>query len=380
MTDSSLDLYSIAAPGLERITASELVALGITPGATARGGVAWRGAMRDLYSANLWLRTATRVLVRVSRFHAGSFAELERRSKAVPWGRFVRARDRARFRVACHKSALYHSDAVAQRLGESIAASTGCSVAGDAEDVEDDATAAEQLFIVRVDHDSVTISADSSGALLHKRGYRQALAKAPLRETLAAAMLLSSGWKGADPLLDPLCGSGTIPIEAALISRNIAPGVNRDFRFERWPGFDAETWGGLRQAAIAGVVESAASAIFASDRDAGAVDAAISNSERAGVSADVQISQQPLSAAFLPGDSSGWILTNPPYGVRVGTDVRNLYAALGSMMKTSFAEWRLGLLTASPDMERQLELPMERVFETQNGGIPIRFLRNVIVG
>jgi putative N6-adenine-specific DNA methylase len=381
MADSSADLYLVTAPGLEHITAAELIALGMTPGGETHGGIAWRGTMRDLYRANLWMRTTTRVLLRASRFHAGSFAELERRAKTVPWGRFVRARDSVRFRVTCHKSALYHSDAVAQRLGESASAVTGCTFTGapESEDQEPEeqqpaATIGEQLFIVRIDHDTVTVSADSSGVLLHKRGYRQATAKAPMRETLAAAMLLSSGWRRDQPLVDPLCGSGTIPIEAALIARNIAPGINREFRFERWPGFDRTAWETLRGEALAGASDSVPASILASDRDAGAIAATMSNAVRAGVGGDVQIAQQSLSATSPTDRRSGWLITNPPYGVRLGTDVRNLYARLGSMMRTSFAGWNLGILSADAELDRQLGIPLERMFETKNGGIAIRFL------
>lgn len=376
MADTLLDFYSITAPGLEQVMASELALLGIDQVRQTRGGVAWHGAGRDLYRANLWLRTATRVLVRVSSFHASSFAELERRAKHVPWGRFVRARDHVRFRVTCHKSALYHSDAVAERLMESAAAATGCAAVTDPEALEDhEGMSAEQLFVVRIDHDTVTLSADSSGTLLHKRGYRQASAKAPMRETLAAAMLLSSGWQSSQPLLDPMCGSGTIPIEAALIARRIAPGIHREFRFERWPGFDRGTWTELRDQAMSGTLDRAPASIVAADRDPGAIAATASNADRAGVSADLKLLQQPLSAS-APGDASerGWIITNPPYGVRIGTDVRDLYAKLGSMMREEFRDWQLGILSAGPELEQQLRLPLERVFETKNGGIPIRFM------
>lgn len=376
MADTLLDLYSITAPGLEQVTALELGRLGIGPVKQSHGGVAWRGKMRDLYRANLWLRTATRVLVRVASFHAASFSELERRAGTVPWGRFVRARDHVRFRVTCHKSALYHSDAVAQRLMESASAATGCASVADPEALEDhEGTSGEQLFVVRIDHDTVTLSADSSGILLHKRGYRLASAKAPMRETLASAMLLSAGWAPGQPLLDPMCGSGTIPIEAALIARRAAPGLHREFRFERWPGFGSALWGELREDALSGILESAPAPIVAADRDAGAIAATMANADRAGVSADLEIVQQPLSAS-MPGDwkKPGWMITNPPYGVRVGTDVRNLYAKIGSLMRGPFQDWKLGILTASPELDRQLELPLERVFETANGGIPIRFM------
>lgn len=376
MADTPLDLYSITAPGLEQITALELARLGIADVRCSRGGVAWRGTTHDVYRANLWLRTATRVLLRVASFHASSFAELERRAKHVPWGRFVRARDHVRFRVTCHKSALYHSDAVAERLMESAAASTGCAAVTDPEALEDhEGMSAEQLFVVRIDHDSVSLSVDSSGTLLHKRGYRQASAKAPMRETIAAAMLLSSGWEPNQPLLDPMCGSGTIPIEAALIARGIAPGLHREFRFERWPGFDRNAWADLRDKAMSAALGSVPVLIRAADRDSGAIAATTSNADRAGVSADLQIVQQPLSAS-APDDvgQPGWIITNPPYGIRVGTDVRDLYAKVGTLMRGSFRDWRLGILTAAPELYRQLGLPLERMFETHNGGIPIRFM------
>ena len=375
MAETSLDLYSIAAPGLEHITAAELVALGVTPSSVERGGVAWRGTARELYRANLWLRTATRVLVRVTSFHAASFAELESRARKVPWGRYVRARDKVVFRVTCHKSALYHSDAVAQRMAESVTAATGCvSGAGAADDEADEGAVGEQLFVVRIDHDKLTLSADSSGTLLHKRGYRQASAKAPLRETLAAAMLLSSGWKTSQSLLDPMCGSGTIPIEAALIGRTIAPGMRREFRFERWPGFDRGSWATLRDEASAGEQSRAPASIVAADRDQGAIDATIANAERAGVGADIEIVQRTVSESIAGGTEPGWVITNPPYGIRIGTDVRNLYARLGSLMGSSLKGWRLGLLSASPDLERQLGIPLERVFDAKNGGIPIKFV------
>lgn len=376
MTESLLELYSTTAPGLEKVTASELALLGFGQTTQSRGGVAWRGTARDLYRANLWLRTASRVMVRVATFHADTFAELERRAKHLPWGRFVRARDQVRFRVSCHKSALYHSGAVAERLVQSVAAATGCTPTRDPEALEDhEGFGGEQLFVVRIDHDSVTLSADSSGMLLHKRGYRQDTAKAPMRETLAAAMLLAAGWRGEDRLLDPLCGSGTIPIEAALIGRRIAPGFQREFRFERWPGFNREVWSALRDQAQAASLERTPSRIVGSDRDPGAVAAALSNAERAGVTGDVEVLQHSLSeAADIGGAGSGWLITNPPYGIRIGTDVRNLYASLGSIMRSQMTAWRLGILTAAPELERQLDLPLERMFKSRNGGIPIRFL------
>lgn len=377
----SLDLFTVTAPGLETLTARELHALGADARVTGAGGVAWKGTRHALYDANLRLRTASRIIVRVARFHASSFHELERRAKRVPWERFVRDHEAARFRVTCHKSALYHSDAVAQRLAESVTRATGASaVAGtrtDDDDTEpaDAADRAEQLFIVRVDHDTVTVSADSSGALLHRRGYRLATAKAPLRETIAAAMLLGSGWRPEQPLVDPMCGSGTIAIEAALISRRMAPGRARSFRCEAWPDADGRAWESVRERAHSEELASAPAPIVASDRDAGAAEATRANAARAGVDDDVRVEQRPLSAIELDPTTGGWVITNPPYGIRVGTDVRNLYSKLGAIIRAAPA-WRLGMLSAAPALDRQLRLSLERVFDTRNGGIPVHFVRS----
>ena len=336
-------------------------------------------------------RIASRILVRVDRFHASSFHELERRAKRVPWSRFVAEHDVVRFRVTCHKSALYHSDAVAQRLAESVIRATGAQALDAAPSDEDDepqsenggtsvngasgGTRPEQLFVVRLDHDTLTLSADSSGALLHRRGYRLATAKAPLRETIAAAMLLASGWDAATPMVDPMCGSGTIGIEAALLARRIAPGRERGFRFQAWPEADAAEWASVVSAAHDEELPSAPAPIIVSDRDAGAIEATIANAERAGVAEDVTAVQRPLSALGTPGEA-GWIITNQPYGIRVGADVRNLYSKLGALVRNAPVGWRLGMLSASAALNRQLQLPLEQVFDTRNGGIRVRFVRS----
>jgi len=222
MTDR-LPLFAVAAPGLEAICAAELRALGIAAAAEP-GGVAWEGTMDDLRRANLWLRTAGRVVVRAGSFHARSFIELERHARRVPWERWVTRGRAVRLRVTSKKSKLYHEGAIAERLlgfiGDRVGGLGASSAVKGADDEGDDGGDA-QLFVVRVHRDEVTISADSSGALLHLRGYRQALAKAPLRETLAAALLAASRWDGVAPLVDPLCGSGTIAIEGAWMARRI---------------------------------------------------------------------------------------------------------------------------------------------------------------
>ncbi|MGI8402504.1 MAG: THUMP domain-containing class I SAM-dependent RNA methyltransferase [Gemmatimonadaceae bacterium] len=377
--DHRFQIFASTAPGLESIAAGELKALGMR-GKQEIGGVGFGGDLERLYETNLWLRTASRILVRLGNFHASTFYELERRAKKLPWTEFVSGGGAVRLRVTCRKSKLYHSDAVAERVLSAIAGSVSGSI--DAESAEPDdeteTTGNSQLFIVRIVNDECEISVDSSGDLLHRRGYRKEVAKAPLRETIAAAMILASGWKRGDALLDPMCGSGTIPIEAAMLARKIAPGLRRDFQFMNWPGFDLDRWNRLLETARSAVTDLPLE-LLGSDRDAGAIQAAVHNAERAGVADDVRFFQDALSGSIEAIDGvekgTGWVLTNPPYGVRVGEtgDLRNLYARLGSTLGEK-AGWRLGVLTPDLDLVRQTKLPLRARFTTSNGGIRVTFL------
>lgn len=376
--------YAITAPGLEHLTAAELRDIGAAVGATEAGGVAFEAAPGILYAANLRLRTASRVVVRVAQFHAASFAELENEARRVAWARWIAPGGAVHFRVTSRKSRLYHQDAVAERLERAVLAAipgTGAVRApSDADALDDDVSALPgvQRFLVRIVDDALTLSADSSGALLHRRGYRQASAKAPLRETLAAAMLLALEWNGSAPLVDPLCGAGTIPIEAALLARRIPPGWRRRFAFERWPEFKPTVWEYARGEAGKDVRERAAAPIVAADRDAGAVAACAANAERAGVAGDLSISRAALTTTLSdPGLAAlppGLVLTNPPYGVRVGESgrLRDLYASLGNALRGPLAAWSLGFVTSDPSLARAAALPLEARFETSTGGLRIR--------
>jgi putative N6-adenine-specific DNA methylase len=377
-TDSRFELFASTALGLESIAAGELKSLGVR-GRQEIGGVAFSGDLDRLYQANLWLRTASRVLARLGRFHASTFYELERRAKKLPWEKFLPTSGPVTLRVTCRKSRLYHSDAVAERVLSAIAGSASRVIEasrGGLDDEGEDADSEAQLFIVRIVHDQVEISADSSGELLHRRGYRQEIAKAPLRETLAAAMVLASGWQRGEPLLDPMCGSGTIPIEAALIARGIAPGAQRKFQFMRWPAFDERRWNAILENARNSATRAIAT-ISGSDRDAGAIGAARRNAERAGVAETTQFSEKAISdtIAGLDDVGVGWVLTNPPYGVRIGEgeDLRNLYARLGAELGTK-PGWRLGVLTSDTGLVAQTQLSMVSRFDTRNGGIPVSFM------
>lgn len=457
------EIYLVCAPGLETLLGAEARALGLRVRGIEAGGVTVDGELADVVRANIGLRTASRVLVRVASFKATAFHELERSARRIAWDRFIGATP-VRVRATCRKSKLYHSDAVAERVLGAIERTTGIGDAmslvaapsapaggtkaknpkepkraggesrsfipakpttgaktaaaraaakksmaaaaekaaarleaakaaqaaapsgdasaprGEASDDEHDEGAGAQLVVVRFFRDECTVSVDSSGALLHRRGYRQATAKAPLRETLAAAMLLGAGWTGDTPLVDPLCGAGTIPIEGALIARRIAPGRARAERGElaiaSWPELPPGEIERQVAVALGNELASARVPIVGSDRDPGAIEAATANAERAGVSTDVRFVERVLSAAEPVSEGPGLLVANPPYGVRLGegADVRNIYAQLGKVAHFSFPGWRVGVLSPDRALDSQTRLSLRQTFETTNGGIRVRYL------
>jgi putative N6-adenine-specific DNA methylase len=382
-----LELYLVTSPGLEAVLAAELGALGLRPNATEPGGVSLAGDLDTVARLDLELRTAHRILVRVAQFEARHFSTLERSARPLGWERFVTPGTRVHFRVTSKKSKLFHEDAIAERLEGAVAASvkgvTALRSAAELDTVEMDVTALAptQRFVVRVFRDKVTISADASGPRLHRRGYRQATAKAPLRETIAAAMLLASGWDGDRPLIDPFTGSGTIPIEAALLARRIAPGLARRFAAERWPSMPAAIWETARSEAKARVRPTVPVPIVGGDRDAGAIAAAEANAERAGVAGDVTFLEQSVSA-LAAGAPDAAVVTNPPYGDRVGDRgaLRDLYARLGTVARERLPEGTVTLLVAHPEHRRALGLDLAPAFQTENGGIPVVCLSGPVAG
>ena len=359
------DCYAICAPGIEAVTAAELQALGAAIDATEPGGVSFKADASLLYRANLELRTANRVLKRGAHFDARTWFELERHAKKIPWSALVGAGMIPEFEVTSRKSKLYHNRGIAQRLERIV------GVEGSATEVDPSRLARFQVRAVR---DHFTISVDASGELLHRRGYRLETAKAPLRETLAAAMLLGCGWDGSTPLVDPFCGSGTIPIEAALLARRIPPGFQRTFAFESWPDFDPKLWARVRADAESRILPSTP-VVIGSDRDSGAIEAARANAARAGLHANTEFRNVPLSAMERMA-GSGLLLTNPPYGARIGEEkaLRNLYAQLGNVARTLLPGWQVALLGANPRLEGQVGMPLHEVWRTNNGGIPVHLV------
>lgn len=379
------DLFIVTAPGLEEITAGEMAALGVHPAGTEAGGISASGGEEDLWRLNLHLRTASRVLVRVAEFRAVGFGELERRASRVPWREFLPPAvdpSAVSFDVTCRKSRLYHSGAVEARLrdalNEALAARHGAPGGRPGPRSADPGWEATPLpaprFVVRLLRNRLTLSADASGDNLHRRGYREAVAKAPIRETLAAALLMASGWRGESPLLDPFCGSGTLVIEGALLAAGVPPGLRRRFAFEGWPGTDPESGTALRQSGREAWREALERlpVLRGSDRDAGAVQAAVENAHRAGVRDGVEFVQASLSEAPFPQEP-GLLATNPPYGERVGDEptLLNLYARLGQRLRDEWRGGRAVLLSADPAHTRQLGVETRVLFRTRNGGIPV---------
>ncbi len=373
--------FAVTHPGLEPVLASELIRLGLAPGEPVAGGCPFNASFEQIVLANLCLRTATRVLVRVASFRARSFIELERHAKRVDWPRFLRQGVAVHFRVTSKKSKLFHEKGIAERLVNAVLAMGGgvdiaASRAGaDLEERDVAIPTTIQRFVVRFHYDECTISADTSGPLLHRRGYRHASAKAPLRETLAAGLLLSSGWDGSTPLIDPMCGSGTIPIEAALIARRLAPGLARRFAFEQWPGVDPTLIAKIRSKVASVALAKSPVPLIGSDRDGGAVAASRANALAAGVGPDVEWRQGAVST-LSPPDPPGWIVINPPYGARVGdrTKLRDLYAQFGNVLRRVCPGWRVAMISADRILEGHVGLRWRNIGTTDNGGIPVHFL------
>ncbi|MBI3242788.1 MAG: class I SAM-dependent RNA methyltransferase [Chloroflexi bacterium] len=378
---SRFSLFAVTPPGLEDLTRAELFALGVNHPRAVPGGVEFEGFLSHLYKINLWSRTTSRVLVRLGEFQAVAFDELRRKAAGLPWENFLLPGQPVSVRATCHKSKLYHSDAVAERVALAIEDRFGQKDSPQRrqerkEEKENLASFAPSRLnsevIVRIDHDHCIVSLNSSGAHLHQRGYRLQTAKAPLRETLAAALLLHANYNPAQPLLDPFCGSGTFAIEAALMARNVAPGLNRRFAFIDWLNFDTQEWGEQLRNARAAINDSAP-IIIASDRDEGAIAAAQANAKRAGAADSIQFSVRPISA-IEPPPAPGLLISNLPYGERVGSDVRSLYAQFGKVIKEKCPGWRVGVLAGSTALAKQTRLAFGEPLMIENGGLRVPFV------
>lgn len=349
MSDA-FEIFLAAPPGLEPFLAGEAAAIGLPSPRAVPGGVILAGGWPEVWRANLHLRGASRVLARIASFRALHLAQLDKRARKVPWPAILPPGTPVRLDVTTRASRIYHAGAARERIAHALADALGTPPAEDAPDAI--------TLKVRIDDDLCTISLDTSGEPLHRRGHKQEVNAAPLRETLAALLLRAAGYTGTEPVLDPMCGSGTFPIEAAEIAAGLAPGRTRSFAFERLVPFDPAAWAALKAGAGAGT--SATPLRFhGSDRDAGAIAMSRANAARAGVSGRTSFTLSPISALARPEGPPGLVIANPPYGTRLGDakELRPLYAALGETMRTRFRGWRVAVLTTDPALAQATGLP-----------------------
>lgn len=376
MTDSTrFEIFLAVPPGLEPALAEEVAQLGFPAPAIVPGGVTFQGGWPDVWRANLSVRGATRVLARIGSFRAMHLAQLDKRARKFDWAAVLRPDVPVRVEATCKASKIYHAGAARQRIEKALRETLGVEVLTGpaAEDAPEDMS--ELRLKVRIEDDLCTFSIDTTGMSLHKRGHKQAMAKAPLRETLAALFLRQCGYDGTESVVDPMCGSGTFVIEAAEMAMGLLPGRARSFAFENLANFDAPSWDTLKKAAPA---RDTALRYHGSDRDAGAIRAATANAERAGVSGITSFQCHAVSDLQRPDGPPGLVMVNPPYGARIGDRklLFALYGALGKTLTERFRGWRVGIVTSDPSLAKATALPfLPSAPPVSNGGLKVTLYR-----
>jgi putative N6-adenine-specific DNA methylase len=374
----SFDLFAACLPGLEPLLAGELHALGAHP-KRLRGGVAFTADAQLAMRSCLWLGTASHVLLRLTEFPCRALGELQRKAAQLPWREWLRPNVPIAVRATTQGSRVYHTGAIVERIENALATAFGKSLTT--------ATPTDTIVAsvhVRFKNDVCTISLDATSTPLHRRGYRLEGAKAPLREDLAHALVLASDWQTDTALLDPFCGSGTIAIEAARRALGIAPGQQRDPAMEHLALFDGDAWQAARSAPPPAAATTGTQ-IAASDRDAGAIDAARRNAERAGVAAAIDfqccaVTAHPwLQSGAAP--ARGVLATNPPFGLRVpkGDRLLPLYQTLGHRALALGDGWRVALLAHDVRLARRTGLPLRAAWTTRHGGLSVTALTGTLV-
>ncbi|HPO04797.1 MAG TPA: class I SAM-dependent RNA methyltransferase [Bacillota bacterium] len=363
---SRLELIATATFGLEAVVKREIEALGYKILQSEDGKITYLGDEKAVARSNLWLRSADRVLVRIGEFNAVSFEELFQQTAALPWEEWIPMDGKFTVNGTSVKSKLYSiSDcqaivkkAIVERLKRTY-------------NVEQfPETGAAYTVKATLLKDRVTVTLDTSGPGLHKRGYRVRDVAAPIKETLAAAMVQLSFWKPGRILADPFCGSGTIPIEAAMIGKNIAPGLSRSFASEEWEAIPKDLWKKERKVAFEAIDHEKDIRIFASDIDKKAINAARANAEEAGVDDCIDFRIQPVSG-LTSQENHGIIIANPPYGERIGEkeQVRRIYGDLKRFMEAN-PTWSMYLITSDKEFEKLFrDKPADRRRKLYNGRI-----------
>ena len=361
MDNSEFEIFLVATPGLEAPLAAEAAALGWAP-AIQPGGVTIRGGWPDVWRANVALRGATRVLARIGGFRAMHLAQLDKRARRFPWAQLLRPDIPVKVETVCRASRIYHAGAATQRIERAIAEELGAPIAPDA----------PITVKARIEDDLVTFSLDTTGESLHKRGHKQAVAKAPLRETMAAMFLAQMGFDGSQPVLDPMCGSGTFVIEAAEIALGLMPGRGRGFAFQQFANLDAPALERLRRGPALRVPELR---FLGRDRDPGAVRMSLANAERAGVAAVTEFQPGQIADLQRPEGPAGIVIVNPPYGARIGGKgpLYGLHAQMGEVFRTRLRGWRVGIVTSEAGLAKATGLPWQPPGPiVAHGGLKVR--------
>lgn len=370
---STVTCFAAVPRGAEEIAAAELRELGIAGARVSRGGVAFAADRTGLYKANLWLRTASRVLVQLAVFPCTTPAELYGGVHALDWTRLITPAMTLAVDCSLRDSALTHSGFVALKTKDAIVDRIR-EACGSRPNVD---TASPDVRInVHLHRNVCTVSLDSSGDPLDRRGYRLERNEAPLRETLAAAVVALTGWDGSTPLADPMCGSGTIPIEAALLAGRVAPGLQRSFGFQRWLDYDERLWERLLSEAGDGIRRLPLGLVAGCDQDSRAIKLAARNAAKAGFEGQLHFFHAALDA-FQPEGDRGVVIINPPYGKRLGDEeeLRELYCQIGDIMKKRCRGWTGYVLTGNLELAKYIGLKASRRHVLFNGAIECRLLK-----
>lgn len=364
-----VELIATATFGLEALVADELKGLGYQDLMVENGRVTFKGDMSALCRANLWLRTSDRIRLKVGEFQALSFEELFEKTKALPWAEWIPANAQFPVEGKSVKSTLFSVPDCQAIVKKAVVESMKKKYP--VEWFEEDGP----MYKIEVAllKDIATLTIDTSGPGLHKRGYRELNTQAPLKETLAAAMVILSRWQPGTTLVDPFCGSGTIPIEAALIGCNIAPGSRRRFMAETWPSVDKRLWELARQEAREAVRQDCSLDILGYDIDIKAIRLARENATKARMEKLIHFQQQPVSA-LSSRKKFGKIICNPPYGERLSQkdEVEKLYKEMGKIF-SKLDTWSHYILTSHPEFEKLFGKPASKKRKLYNGNIKVDY-------
>ncbi len=369
--------FAVVQPGFEELAADELREFDTAAEfSVVEGGIEFEARPEACYRANLRSRILTRVLMRLDRFSAVHFERLRAKSAAFPWELYLSDAAPAAFSVSCSHSRLYHTGRIEEEVRAGIVERLALYGKTLAADGGNDAAPAQTVF-VRFENDLCELSLDSSGAPLYRRGYKTHVAQAPLRETIAAALLRASGIERCDTLVDPMCGSGTFSIEAAHLWSGRAPGMTRSFAFEQWPAFRPAAFAHLKRTSChetAAASTDAAKRIHCADIDPAAVEATCGNARRAGMEGMVLPRQESFFAAVpdIPPGSKTLLVLNPPYGERIPRpNLAAFYRRIGEAIRARYEGCAYCVIVPGIEIEKALSLPWDRKIVFMNGGIRV---------